>query len=128
MTNKDIYLAALSILAQNAPDGENADYEERAPYLIATFCSDALETDTLMRKALGISSAKSFNEIFLPLEDSFPLLDRFASAAAKYLAAMLVIDEDSELSEKLFEMCCDGMALIRKELPYALESIVDKYN
>ena len=45
MTNRDIYLRALSIIGESCDAEENEDYEERAPYLLAAFCTEAKEID-----------------------------------------------------------------------------------
>ncbi len=127
MKNKEIYESALNLLAQSSGSGDNADYEERAPYLIANFCNDVLELDAAARKLLGLPASTLSSFIVQELEDDFPLLDRFVSAAVRYLAAMLVIDEDGELSDRLFDMYCEGISRIREELPAVLENIVDKY-
>ena len=127
MTNRDIYATALGLLAQNIDGEENSDLEDRAPYILASFCSEVFELDRLARRLLGLGAEKEFNRAFLPLDGEFPLLERFASAAAKYLAAMLMIDEDSELSDKLYDMYCDSMATIQSQLPTVIEKLVNKY-
>jgi hypothetical protein len=129
MTNRDIYSTALGLLAQNIDGEENGDLEDRAPYILASFCSEVFEIDRLARRLLDLSSgsATEFSRTFLPLDGEFPLLERFASAAAKYLAAMLIIDEDSELSDKLYDMYCDSMATLQSQLPSVIEKIVNKY-
>lgn len=127
MINKDIYKSALSLIAQSTFDGDNPDYEERAPYILASFCNEVSDIDALFRKHLNLPAVSKFENFFLDLEADFPLLEKFAATAAKYLAAMLVIDEDSELSDRLFAMYCDAISLIKNELPMSLEKIVDKY-
>ena len=127
MKNKDIYSIALSILAQNIDGEENSDFEERAPYILANFCRDLCELDKIARKLTNTPANTNFTAVRLSLESDFPLLDRFASAAAKYLAAMLVIDEDSELSDRLYDMYCETIASIQSQLPSLLEKITDKY-
>ena len=127
MKNKEIYSSALSLLDQRGDDGINEDYEERAPYLIAAFCNEIFEIDALARKLLGLPSRSEICSVWLDLNDDFPLLDRFAAVASKYLAAMLVIDEDGDLSDKLYEMYCDGISMIRSQLPSFIEKTVNKY-
>ena len=129
MINREIYKSALCILAQTTSDMEDhvSDYEERAPYLIACFCNEVADIDRNMRRALGITEAFSFNKAYVSLEDDFPLLDRFVVVAARYLAAMLIINDDGELSDRLFHMYCEGIELIRNEIPTILESIANKY-
>jgi hypothetical protein len=38
-----------------------------------------------------------------------------------------MIDEDMELSDKLFDNYCDSMARIETEIPSKLEKIAEKY-
>ncbi|MBQ8330979.1 MAG: hypothetical protein IJX94_00590 [Clostridia bacterium] len=127
MKNREIYENALRILAQNTTSGENEDYEERAPYLIASFCTEAEDTDRFLRLALGEAVAATFEKVWLALEADFPLLDRLAPVACLYVAAMLILDEDGDLSDKLYERYCDIMSGIRSDIPATLESISDTY-
>ena len=127
MKNRDIYVTALHLIAQSTMSDENADYEERAPYILASFCCEVSEVDKLLRRALKLPNEKKFNEVILSLDEDFPLLERFSSVASKYLAAMLVIDEDNQLSDKLFAMYCEGISIIQNEIPAAMESIINKY-
>ena len=127
MKNRDIYKAALNLLSQSADEGENPDFEERAPYLLASFCSEAFETDRILRSVLGLTPIGSFDGVWLPLDVDFPLSSKLAPIGAAYLAAMLVIDEDPELSDKLYGHYCDGISRIRSEIPCILESIKNKY-
>lgn len=126
MQNRDIYISALSHIGEfNTED--NADYMERAPYLLAAFCTECAETDTAYRKLHSLPPRSASDTVYIPLDTDFPCADRFASAAAIYLAAMLVIDENMELSDKLFDRYCDIMSTIQSELPSTIEKIVDKY-
>ena len=127
MTNRDIYTSALSILAQSSKNGDNEDYEERAPYIIANFLCDVAELDELARKFLGLPPREEFNEIWQPLDSDFPFIDKFASAASKYLAAMLVLPDDEDLFDKLYGFYCDCISRIKEELPAFVEKIVNKY-
>jgi hypothetical protein len=127
MTNNDIYTSALAILAEGTSEGDNADYEERAPYLIAAFCTEAKDADSALRKALDEPMGAEFNAVFVPLEDDFPLLDRFSSAAALYLAAMLIIDDFPELSDKIYDKYSDAMSSICSSVPAVCESIQNRY-
>lgn len=127
MKNRDIYKAALHILAQPISDDENEDFEDRAPFLISAFCFDVIEIDSILRKILGLKPIKEFNRVHLPLDEDFPLVDKLAHPAAKYLAAMLVIDENPELSDKLYEQYCDSISRLRSEIPCVIESIKNKY-
>ena len=127
MKNKDIYSNALSLLAQDITGEENSDFEERAPYIIANFCREVFELDKLVRSILGLTVKKEFTSVQLPLDSEFPLLDRFAAVGATYLAAMLIIDEDSELSDRLYDIYCDSMASLQSAIPAVIEKITDRY-
>ena len=127
MKNRDIYKTALHILAQPVIDGENEDFEDRAPCLISSFCFDVFEVDSALRTFLDLKPLKDFNRVYLPLDEDFPLVDKLAPLAAKYLAAMLVIDENPELSDRLYEQYCDGISRVRSEIPCVSESIKNKY-
>ena len=53
MTCKDIYRNALAILAESMVPGDNEDFEERAPFLLANFCTELFDRDSAMRHFLG---------------------------------------------------------------------------
>lgn len=127
MKNRDIYSTALGLLAQNIDGEENSDLEDRAQYILASFCREVFEFDKVARRLLGLAAEKEFNRTLLSLDGDFPLLDRFSPIAAKYLAAMLIIDEDGELSDRLYSMYCDSMAALQSQLPAVIEKITDKY-
>ena len=126
MTNRELFENALRLLAQPT-DGSNEDYEERAPFLIASFCNEAQEVDAFLRMASGISSAVEFTRIWLDLDESFPLLEQLAPAACLYLAAMLVLDEDMSLSDRLYELYTEALSNIRSGISCTLETIADRY-
>ena len=135
MTNQNIYEGALKILAETSNTADNDDYEARAPYLIAAFCSETEEVDTAYRKANKLGSAEKVNDVYLALDSNFPRASRFASAACIYLASMLVIDTDPELSERLYEKFSDMLATICASIPQiaepekmsVIEDIIDRY-
>lgn len=127
MRNRDIYSNALGLLAQGVDGAQTSDFEDRAPYILATFCREVFELDRAIRSILGVSSAQEFTGAYLSLDGEFPLLERFTAIAAKYLAAMLIIDEDSDLSDRLYAMYCDSMATLQSQIPAVIEKITDKY-
>lgn len=127
MKNREIYELSLSLLAQQIDSAENDDFEERAPFLIASFCAEACELDRYLRQGAGIGGARDFERVRVDLDEDFPLLERLAPLAGLYLAAMLVIDEDGTLSDTLYERYCDGMTALRCGIPCAVEEIVNAY-
>ena len=127
MKNQDIYDGALRILAESSTQGANEYYEERAPYLIAAFCCESARADAAYRKANDLPVAASQSSVYLELSADFPCCSRFAATASVYLASMLVIDENPDLSDKLFDRYSAMMSAICMEIPAVVESISDRY-
>ena len=126
MRNRDVYELALALLSEGGDATENGDYEERAGYLIAAFCSEVLSVNRALCASMGEGALRAV-PIYLSLEELFPVKERFASAAGAYLAAMLILEEDPELSDKLFSRDCDAVSAICAEIPMQSERIVDRY-
>lgn len=118
MKGKNIYDAALAILGEPIDSGYDSDYSERAPYIIATFCCDSAEIDKDYRETHGLDAQPEFSVSYISLDDDFPLCKRFSKAAAFYLAAMLVIEEDESLSDSIFEKYCDAISVAVSEIPF----------
>ena len=113
-----IYDAALALLGE-APETERSlDYRERAPYLIAAFCCECASVDRDYRESHRLAPQGDFSDVYVSLDDDFPLCKRLVGAASHYLASMLVMDEDESLSEKLFEKYCDTLSRAVSEIPY----------
>ena len=127
MKNKDIFASALHLLAENDGESDISDYEERFPYLLATFCNDAEELDAKYRKANGMPESEEHSYIMLPIEEDFPLSDIFASSAVYYIASMLIFDENPEFSDTIFERFSARMADIYAALPWDKGSIKNIY-
>ncbi len=128
MKIKEIYDQAIAIVGEtySVPNAES--YAERAPYLAAIFCCNAAATDRDFRSSHGLPTQNAFNEICLMPEDDFPLDARFASAGAYYIAAMLLLDENEELSDKLFEKYAEIMSAAVSETPFKKGKIKNTYN
>ncbi len=92
MTNREIYEAALSLLAEEQ-DELSADYEARAPYILRTFFCEC---------AALSGGCRSESEGSVDLDDEFPLPSCFFSAGAYYLAAVLVENENDGLCDRYF--------------------------
>lgn len=136
-TSIDVYQKALGFIGElNDPMG-NPDYESRAPYLLASFCSTAKSLDKRLRSINGLEAAPSFSPIYVSLMEYFPLCDELIHPAALYVASMLIVEDDSELSSTLYDQYCDSIATIAAsigsvsspvaESPAVCESIVEKY-
>lgn len=127
MTNREIYEAALSHLAQVREDACE-DYEERAPYLLAAFVNECRGMDAFYSAAHGRTARQDRTVILLDLDENFPLDDRFCHAAAFYVAALLVEVEDEELSDRLFARYADAVSRIaNEETPAGIGQVRDVY-
>ena len=126
MKNRDIYELALAFLAENGDRTVNADYEERAGYLLSAFATEILEVNRIFSESVNDEAIRAV-PLYLALDEAFPMHDRFAAAAGMYLAAMLVLSEDAELSDKLFSRYCDAMSRAVTEIPMVSGKTVDRY-
>ena len=124
-TNRQIYNSALGLIGELNDPMLCEDYEERAPYILAAFCSLACEIDKRLRIIDSLDPQPSFSHVCLSLDASFPLCDRLCPAASLYLAAMLVIGEDDELSDSLYDKYCDAIASIGSIVGIASSSSSD---
>ena len=80
MTNKDIYMGAMALIAE--PEAALAeDYAERAPFILANFISENAALDNQYRRAHGKKALSDDLVIFASPDDAFPLSSRFAAAA-----------------------------------------------
>ena len=127
MTLQSVYDTALRIIGEVSDSIGESELAERAPYIGAALCTEAASLDRAYRQAFGLKEAESFPTLFMSLDSDFPLSDRFAPAAAYYMAAMLILDEDPELYEKLFDRWCQDFAAISAEIPFVKGSTVDVY-
>ena len=128
MLCSDILSAALQLLGEDGGAEGNEDYAERAPYIIASFVSEASEADAMYRLAHGKEAAELSDRVYIDLTETFPLSGRFTSLAAFYLASMLIADESPELSDKFYDKYCDGVSAIISSLPSTAHGIAQQYN
>jgi hypothetical protein len=112
MTNREIYNNSLALIGESLNSEYVEDYEERAPYIIASVASHNLMLDRRIRAAEALSTAHSFSPVYLSLDLDFPLCDRLAFPAALYVASLLVIDEDPDLSDTLYDKYCDAVSTL----------------
>ena len=114
MRNLDILDAACSLLCETV--GTSADYESRAPYVLGTFLRTCKQVDRDWRTAYGLDPAPT-HQNYPSMDEEFPLVDELIPAATYYLAAMLVMDENSDLYEKLFDLFTDAVATVAASIP-----------
>ena len=114
MTNRDIYDAALSLLAEEQCE-DCGDYEVRAPHSLACFVHECHGCDGYYRTARGMGGSDAVMGSLLDLDDAFPLHERFCSAGAFYLAALLVETENASFSDRLFARYAEEIKRITGE-------------
>ena len=124
MLYQDILNSAIRMLGEC--NGNTSDYEERAAYLLSTFCSDRLSLDMKYRTVQGETPTRPSIPVKVTLTDEFPLCEAFAPAATYYLASMLVLEENEDISERLFEHYSDSISAIRAEL-FAIRNTKNRY-
>ena len=131
VTNIQIYNNALAHIGERVTSVFTGDYVERAPYLLASFCSLAKNIDKKIRKAEKLGDQPKFSPVLLGINEDFPLCEQLCTAASYYLASMLAIDEDPELSENLYDKYCDCIATVGAMYdisePASCGSITEKY-
>jgi hypothetical protein len=125
--NREVYESALRLLAEPDDSGRLEDFELRAPYVLGGFFYENGRLESEYRKYLGLDTREFVHAVFADLDDDFPFAERFVPAAEYYLASMLVIDEDGELSDKFFDLYSSSMSNIVGELPGSIERIADVY-
>ncbi len=127
MTNRQIYNGALRLLGEVPDTASNEDYLDRAPYLLAAFCTENAGIDRAYREAHGMSEGEWQDEVYVELDAEFPLCSRLSVAARTYLAAMLILDENETLSDTLFDRYCGQMARLCEQLPASVHPIIQRY-
>ena len=113
--NNDIYLMSLALIDERELAGDTTDLEERAPYLIASFCGLCKNLDKKLRERDSLEEQGNFSLVKLELKKTFPLCEALVTPAAVYLASMLIADENPALSETLYDKYCDTVAMLGAE-------------
>ena len=127
MTYRQIYENALRLICETADSTDTSDYEERAGYILATFLGQCAPADRQYRVAHQMSLSSPVALAHVDLDAAFGLSDVFVTPAQHYLAAMLVMDENEDLSDRFFELYTDGITALLSALPCSAESITDRY-
>ena len=134
MTYREILNSSIRMVGESDENGNSSDYEERASYLLATFCTECAALDKKYRIANEMSASNFSAKAYVELEDSFPLCDVFSPAATYYLAAMLVLEENEDMSEALFARYSDALAALTpvstptpSSTPATCKPIVNRY-
>lgn len=126
MKCEEIYRAVLAVLAETDPHTDLSDYEERFPFILATFANQNAKLDEILRSSHG---EKIKHRVYIGTDgyDEFPLSDVFLTAAVMYSASMLVLDENAELSDKLFDRYTVAMTELCGRLPLEHTDVANVY-
>lgn len=127
MTLREIYEAAVHMVCEEPDDDTSADYEDRAAYILPTFCGHCAVSDVKYRLAHGMAAVTPTSAAYMELTEAFPLSEVFVAPATYYLAAMLTVDENEELSERFFALYTDALAAVEASLPASGETVADRY-
>lgn len=140
----------MALICEALPNNPPDDYSERAPYILANFCNQCSRIHLKYVTAYQLEYQKYTERAIVGMDQPFPLIPELAPAATYYLAAMLVIDENEALSDKLFDLYAGEVSSLVAEadailnapesdpepepepepeppIPAVLESIVNKY-
>lgn len=128
MTYRQIYENALRLICETDSAMDTADYEERATYILATFLGQCALIDRQYRTAHQMSASAVLPVACVDPDHTFALAEVFTAPAEYYLAAMLVLDENEEMSERFFSLYTDAISTLLDSLPCAVESIRDRYS
>ena len=123
----EIYNSAVQLLSEDQDMPDIADYERRSGYLLATFTMLAVPVDTTYRELNSLPPLTQKSYTCVDLKKFFPLSVVFAPAATYYLAAMLVLEENEKLSDKLFDLYVNEMATIQASFQGQIQKTTDRY-
>ena len=126
MTYREIYSAAQSLVGETV-NAESEDYEARAPYLLGSFYTEQIPLQKARDLARGEAAGTYPPCLCVDLDNPFPLSDEFIAPATYYLAAMLVIDENEEMSDGFFDHYVDAVASLQASLLAESKKIKDCY-
>ena len=127
MTYRQIYENALRLICETDDSVDTADYEERASYILATFLGQCASADRQYCTAHQLSTHTVVPVACVDPDQVFGLADAFMTPAEHYLAAMLVMDENEEMSERFFALYTDEISSLLASLPCSCEPIGDRY-
>lgn len=127
MTNLDICNAAITLCGE-VPATATADYSSRSFTLLALIYNQCLPLDNAYRASHAMEPCSWTPGVLIDPTEDFPLSEVFISAVSYALGALLVTDENSELSNLFYSRYLAGLDEIRRLIPAAPGPIVDCYH
>lgn len=119
MTNRDIYLGALTLIGDR-PSSEGSDYEGRARHLIPMALQTLAPIDRILKRQRGKAPARLL-VIQVNMDKESPIEDELFSCACYYLASELTAFEDAQLSEELFVRGEALRRILSESIPFELK-------
>ena len=127
MTYREIYENALRMICEDSSVSDTSDYEERAAYILATLISECAAVDKQYRLANGFKAVTYTPVVCVEMDDKFSLCEALIPIAVYYLSAILVLDENEDMSEKFFSLYTDALTSFLSGLRHTSEPIIDRY-
>ena len=127
MTYREIYENALRMICEDSTASDTSDYEERAAYILATLISECAAVDKQYRLANGFKAVTYTPVACVELDDAFTLCEALIPIAVYYLSAILVLDENEDMSEKFFSLYTDALTSFLSGLHHTSQPIADRY-
>lgn len=126
MTNRDVLYLATTLLGESSSSPSVSDYSDRAASLIQIASLQLGDLDTAYRQAFDLSERTDDSSAPV-LTGTFALCDALIPATAFFLAAMLAVDENEELSQRLMTLYEKSLAQVKNSIPCVREPITDRY-
>ena len=123
----EIYDSALQLIGESPSSPTASDYEARAGYILANLTTILAPLDAQYLAANGTNGTPPVARSYVELTKFFPLTTSFAPASTFYLASMLVMGENEELSQRLYALYAEEIARFKTAIPRKCEGTVDRY-
>lgn len=128
MVYNEIYESALQLIGEVPNTPSVSDYETRASYILANLTTTLAPLDVHYSAATGTSNMTPIARSYVELSKFFPLSTSFTPLATFYLASMLVIDENEELSQRLYKLYTEELERFKADIPRQSQNIIDRYS
>lgn len=103
------------------------DLDEKFPYIVASFCSNASALDKAYRKHMDFEEQDEFSAYMIDQTEVFPLSERFVYPCIMYVSSMALMDIDEKKSDAFYDKYASVMSLIEKDIPFECLETVEKY-
>ena len=127
MNYSEIYESAVNLIGEAVGTPSVSDYETRAGYIMANVTTILIPIDAQYMAANGLTGSTPSIRAYVEMNKVFPLSSVFVPAATLYVAAMLVLTENAELSASFYELYRNELTRIRNTLSFKKGPTVDKY-